>query len=93
MGLDYETVKQLILRLAKFGDGEHQGLATSPHGIGVALRLLVFLVGQRRLRNQGSQPGVLGGVDENCQLLVDDRQIFTGALQPLGHLGEAALDQ
>ena len=39
---------------------------------------------ERRLRHQGPKPRLVGGLGEEGQLLVDDRELCLRALQPLG---------
>src|SRR5947209_20017257 len=91
-GLDDQPIEQLVLRSLELGNGVLQRRPAPGHGVGVPLCLLVFLVGQRRLRDQGSKAGVVGRIGEDSQLLVDDGQFFTGATKAVMHVAKATLD-
>jgi len=58
----------------------------------MALRVAVLGLRERRLGHDGTEPGVVGGVGEGGELLLDHRQLLAGACQPPVDLGEAALD-
>lgn len=62
------------------------------HGVGVALRVVVLAVGERRLRDERAQPGVVGRLGEVRQLLVGHGQILPELAQAAGHLREAPFD-
>jgi hypothetical protein len=90
---DLEAIQEIILGPLKFGDGFRNGRPAAGHGIGVALRFAVLVVGEGRLRHEGPETSVGRGVGQGGQLLVDHRQLLTGALKPAVHVGEAPFDQ
>ena len=57
------------------------------------LGVVVLTLGQRRLRDQRADAGVVGLVVELRQLLVDDGQLLPQGPQPLADAREPALDQ
>ena len=63
------------------------------HRVGVLLGLVVLVLGQRGLGDEGAQASVVGGLGEEGELLVRHLQLGPQPLQPLGHVGEPALDQ
>ncbi len=79
-----------MVQLCQLG---HQGVAVAAHGIGVALGFTVVLAGERRLRHQGPEPGLVGVVDQVGELLVDHRQLATHLLHAFRDVPEAAFDQ
>ena len=52
--------QELVLAVLEVDDGLLQRLAGPHHGVGVTRRLVVLLGGQRRLRDQGAHPGLVG---------------------------------
>ena len=54
---------------------------------------LVLPVGERRLRHQRPQPGVVGGLGEVAELLVGHGELLAQLLEARADLGEAAFDQ
>ena len=63
------------------------------HGVGVAAGVVVLAVGQRRLRDEGADAGVVGLVGQLLELLLDDGQLLAEAAQALTDARQAALDQ
>jgi len=69
-------------------------LGTVPlHRIGVALGILVLAIGQRRLRHQRPQAGIIRGLGQVAELLVGHGQLVSELLEARADLGEAAFDQ
>jgi hypothetical protein len=92
-GLGREPVEQLVLRLLESADLV-EDLGTVPlHRIGVALGVLVLPLGQRRLRHQRAEPGVVRGLGQVGELLVRHRQLVAELLEARADLGEATLDE
>ena len=88
-----QAVEQFVLRaLEGLELGDHVRPVTA-HRVGVLLGLTMLLLGQRRLRDQGPDAGVVGLVGEVSELLVGHPQLLTEMADAVGHLGEAALDQ
>jgi hypothetical protein len=54
--------------------------------------LAVLVLGQRRLGDQRPEPGLLGFADEGGELLVNHRELVPGLTEPVGRLGEPALE-
>ena len=50
--------------------------AVAAHGVGVLLGLAVLLLGERRLGDEGPEPGVVGLVGEVRELLVGHPQLL-----------------
>ena len=67
--------------------------AVPVHRVGVALGLAVLPLGERRLRHQRAQPGVVGLVGEVRELLVGDRELATELHEPFGHIGQPLFEQ
>ncbi len=63
------------------------------HRIGVALGVVVLPVGEWRLRHERSQPGVVGRLGQEAELLVRHRQLLAELLQARADVGEASFDQ
>lgn len=63
------------------------------HGIGVALGLVVLAIGERCLRHQRAQVGVVGCLGEVRELLVGHGEVVPQLAEPAGDLREAALDE
>ena len=76
---DVEPIEQIVLGSFEFGDGFQHGGSAPRHRVGVPLGLEVFVLGQRRLGDEGAEPCVVGGLGQRRQLLVDDRQLLAGA--------------
>ena len=92
-GLGHQPVEQLVLGLLEPADlVEHLG-AVALHGVGVALGVLVLPVGERRLRHERPQPGVVGGLGEVAELLVGHGELLAELLEARADLGEAAFDE
>src|SRR5438105_9682238 len=88
-----ELVEQLVLGSFQLCDRGNHVCSLVCHGIGVLLRLVVLAVGQRRLGHQGAQAGLVGGIGEEQQLLVDDLQLAAQPLEPRRYVGETPFDQ
>ena len=71
-----EPVEQLVLgSLELLRSTTTTGARCARHRIGVLLGLVVLAVGERGLRHQGPQARLVGGLGEEGQLLVDDREL------------------
>ena len=64
-----ELVEHLVLGAFELGDHRDELGAVTIHGVGVALRLAVVVLGQRGLRHESPQPGVVSLVGEMGELL------------------------
>ena len=74
-------------------DRAAQRVALAGLRVGVAAHVAGLGVGDRRLRDQRAQPGVLGlGLEERA-LLVGDGQLRAQPLEAVAHVDEAALQQ
>ncbi len=70
-----------------------QRVALAALGVGVTAGLVRLGVGERRLRHERAQPGVLGlGVEERA-LLVGDAELGAQPLEPIAHVDQTALEQ
>src|SRR3954447_10989361 len=79
LGFDDETVEQLVLRPLEVGDGgRHRGTA-SRHRARLALRLRGLAGRARSPGDERADAGVVGGVDEDGQLLLDHGHLLAGA--------------
>ena len=75
----------------ELGDRAPQRVALAGLRVGVAPHLAGLGVGERRLRDERPQPGVLGLVLEERALLVGDRELRAQPLEAVAHVDEAAL--
>ena len=74
-------------------DRAPQRVALAGLRVGVAAHLAGLGVGDRRLRHERAQPGVLGlGLEERA-LLVGDGELGAQPLEAVAHVDEAALEQ
>src|SRR5436190_18935575 len=92
-GLEDEAVEQLVLFLFELRNPGDYVVAAADHGVGVPLGLVVLAVGQRGLRHQRPQAGIVGLLHEDGQLLVQDSEFVAGAPQAVVDLPQPALDQ
>ena len=60
-------------------------------GVGVAAGVARLDVGERRLRHERAQPGVLGLLLEERELLLGDRELGADPLEAVADVDEAAL--
>ena len=60
--------------------------------LGVAARLAVLALGQRGLRHQGPDAGVLGLAGQRGELLLGDPQVLPEPAQPTAHVAQTVLD-
>ncbi len=59
---------------------------------GVAAGLAMFFFSQRGLRDQGTEPGIVGFIGKLGQLLFGDRQVVAQRAELLAHAAKLALD-
>ena len=52
----------------------------------------MLALSERRLGDERTNTGLLRRLGERRQLLLDDRELLAGALEPLGDVGQAAFD-
>lgn len=88
-----QLVEQLVLTHLEANDRVAHLFAPARHGIGMPLRLVVLAAGQRRLRDERSQPAVVGFVGELGELLVDDAQFVTQISESFGERPQLTLDK
>ena len=87
------AVEQVVLLLLELADRSAERVALPALRVGVAAHLVRLGVGERRLRHERPEPGVLGfGVEERA-LLVGDREFGAQPLEPIAHVDQAALEQ
>jgi hypothetical protein len=91
--LPEHPVEQFVLGALEFGDLVLQLTAVAAHGISVSLGLALVLTGEGRLRHQRAQPGVVGDVVEDRQLLVGDRQIVAQLAETGGDLAQPSFEE
>src|SRR5437899_669740 len=88
-----EPVEQLVLGPFQLLDRcQHIG-TVSRHCIGVLLGLVVLAVGERRLRHESPQARLVGLPSQERELLLDDREVGPGALQPVRHVRQTPFDE
>ena len=75
--------QQLVLALFEVDHRLAQRVTGPGHHVGVALRLVVLLGGQRRLGDQGAHPGLVGRLPDDRQLLVEDGELLARPDQPV----------
>ncbi len=63
-----------------------------PQSLHMTARLAMLLLGQRSLRNEGSEASIISFIGQLCQLLVGDREVVTTRTELLAHGSELALD-
>ena len=88
-----QAVEQLVLggfELAHLGG---QRVAVSAHGVGVTLGLMVILLGEGRLRDEGPQAGFVGVVGEVGELFLGHRKLDANGLQALRCVSQTPFDQ
>jgi hypothetical protein len=93
LGLGQQPVEQLVLRELELGDLLDDLGSMPGHGLGVALGVVVLPVGERGLRHERAEPGVVGRIGEVAQLLLGDGQLLTEVAEPSTHLRQAALHE
>ena len=87
------AIEQRILLALELVDRTAQRIALAGLGIGVAAHLVRLGLGERSLRHERAQPGVVGlGLEERA-LLVGDRELGAQTLEPIAHVDEPALEQ
>ena len=87
-----EPVEQIVLGPLELVDlGRPRESRWRRHRVGVPLGLAVLLLGQRRLRHERPQAGLVGLLGELRELLVGDPQLLTELAQARGEVLEAAL--
>ncbi len=76
----------------QLGHASTRGVPSPGHCLFVAPGLLPLMVGERRLRHERPQPGVLGRLGEHSQLLLDDGELLASLHESSVNLGETPLD-
>lgn len=59
----------------------------------MALRLAVLLFGAWRFGDESANPQVIGGFGQRRPLFFEHGELFAGALEALGDVAEASLDE
>src|SRR5947209_8614129 len=78
-----QAVEELVLGLLESLDGLHQLGPAVGNGVGVLLGVVMLAIGERRLRDERAQAGLVGRLGEEGHLLVDDRQVGAQPLEAL----------
>ena len=91
--LPEHPVEQVVLGALQIGNlGQHLAAVTS-HGVGVALGLTLVLPGERGLRHQRTQPGIVGDVVEHRQLLIGHGEILPKLGETGGDLAQPTFEE
>ena len=83
----------VVLLALELRDRAAQRVAVRGQGVGVPPGVSGLGLGERRLRDQGPQPGVLGLLLEERELLLGDRELGAQALEPVADVDEAPLER
>src|SRR4051794_35165487 len=88
-----EPVEELVAAGLEAGDRLHHLGAAAAHGVGVAPGVTMLPVGERGLRDEGPEVGVVGVVTQMDELLVDDPELLSQRAQAVADLCQTTLDQ
>jgi len=88
-----ELVEQFVEPGLERHDGTGHFLPAAGHGVGVPACVAVLLLGERRLGDEGPEPGIVGLLAEVLELLVDDPELLSQDAQAPADLGQTAFDQ
>ncbi len=88
-----ELTEELVLAPFEIPDQGEEPAPGAQGGVGVALGAGVFVAGQGGLGDEGTDPGVVGVVGEDEELLVEDGELLAGPDQPVVDVAERPFDQ
>ena len=87
-----ELTEELVLAPFQIPDQGEEPAAGAQGGVGMALGAGVFMAGQRCLGDERPDPGVVGIVGEDQELLVENGELLAGPDQPVMDVAERPFD-
>lgn len=88
-----EPVKQVVLRHFQLAHLSEQLIAMTTHCLGMTLGLVVFLLGEGRLRDQGPKAGLIGIVSKMGKLFLRNAKITIDRLEAVRNVAKTPFDQ